>query len=442
MKVSSSSYVENERYNYALYVLQHRAIPSMADGLKSGARRLLWAGRNGEKLKSTTLAGIAMPYHPHGDQSLANTINTLAMPYNNNMCLIDGIGAFGTRLKPGACGASRYTSVKLSKFTKQVLFADLDIIPLQDNYDNTKEEPVHFLPLVPLGLLNPSEGIAVGFASTILPRTLEDIVNSQIKHLQGVKRLKEPDVTFLPLNQTAVQDSENPKRRTFYGKISKFNTSTVLIDDIGFGMSHEAVVKNLIKLLDDGTINSYEDNSRDYIEITVKMERNKLSEYTEEELGDLFKINKSINENMIMIDFDGVKVRDMNYVSMIQEFTDWRLQYYIPRYQKLKDELTVQIQRYIDVITAIDNETNKKLQDYKSRQDLIKYLATLGIVHTDYVADLAVYRFTKEEKAKIEKKLEEANALMAEYNTLLKSEDARKKVYISELKDILKTFKA
>lgn len=435
---NSSSYIEEQRRNYSLYVLQHRAIVSIADGLKAGARRVLWVGRDGHKHKSASLAGLAMPLHPHAAPE--STIDTLAMPYGNNIPLLTGSGTFGTRLKPTACGASRYTSVKISDFTEQVVFVDRELIPMKPNYDNTMQEPVHLLPLVPICLLNPSEGIAVGFASNILSRDLEDIINNQIQHLQG-KKIKEPSVYCKPLNQYGIRDEEKLNRWTFRGEMEIKNTTTVVIRDLGYGVSHESFTRNLLKLLDNGVIVDYTDDSRNTIDVEVKFERKTLSGYSEPELRNLLKVDNSTNENMVLIDFNGQTVLTTDYLTVIKTFTDWRLTFYKQRYQLLKEQLDVQIQRYKDVICAINNDVGSKARKVASRKELITYLGTLSIVYTDYISDLPVYRFTEEEKAKVQAKLDEALKTAKLYDELIKSDDKRKEVYIDELKTVLKRFK-
>jgi len=160
-----------------MYVMQFRSIPCVTDGLKAGGRRVLWTARDGHKYKSATLAGATMPIHPHASPESA--IDTLAAPYGNNIPMFSGDGAFGTLINPTAYGASRYTSVKVSKFTQDVVFRDIEVVPMKENYDGTLEEPVHFLPLVPVALINPSDGIAIGFATNILPRALNDIILGQ-----------------------------------------------------------------------------------------------------------------------------------------------------------------------------------------------------------------------------------------------------------------------
>ena len=203
--ISSPKYIESERRAYSIYVMESRSIISCMDGLKAGGRRSLWTGRNGSKYKTATLAGATVPIHPHADTSGA--INTLAAPYGNNISLFKGDGAFGTRLHPTEYGAARYTSVTVSKFTQDVMFADIEIIPMRDNYDGSTQEPVHFLPLIPVALLNPSEGIAVGFASTILPRKLEDLIQTQLNYLSNSTKKLPLTPHFVPINQSPVVDS-------------------------------------------------------------------------------------------------------------------------------------------------------------------------------------------------------------------------------------------
>ena len=187
--MKSSEYIESQRREFALYTLEQRAIPHAADGLKNAMRRVLWTARNGKHYKSANLAGATIPIHPHDKPEGA--VNTLAAHFGNNVPLLKGEGGFGTLLDPTAYAASRYSSVEVSQFTKDVLFRDIELIPMRPNYDDTLEEPCHFLPITPLPIVNGLQGIAIGFAANILPRELEQIIKCQIAHLNG-KDFKEP----------------------------------------------------------------------------------------------------------------------------------------------------------------------------------------------------------------------------------------------------------
>jgi len=442
--MKSSEYVNNERRDYSLYVLQSRAIPHAADGLKAAARRVLWTARNGSKFKSATLAGATMPIHPH--QSPEGAVNTLAAPYGNNIPLLNGDGAFGTLLAPTAYGAARYTSVKVSEFTKDVVFRDIEIVPLQENYDGTLEEPKHFLPLIPIVLLNPQDGIAVGFASSILPRSLPSIIKAQIDYLEG-RDFYEDLPELVPIKQKAVDWVETGTggyKYTFLGEYEKVNATTIRITNLPYGTTHEKYVEKLNKLEEDGKIQEYTDNSRDSYNIEVRFKKGTLShESMKDEMGVLNYLGllNNVGENMNVINFDGESVWSTNYQEIIQDFCDWRLSWYVKRYERLAGLLEIDIQRYKDVLRAINRNVGGVAKKIGSRSELKEFLTEIGIVYIDYIADLPVYRFTEEEKNKVEQKLKDAEALMKEYRSLLKSPKRRKDVYVEELKDVLTNYR-
>jgi len=437
--MNSSTYINKQRRDYSLYVLQMRAIPSITDGLKAGGRRVLWTARDGKKYKSATLAGATMPIHPHAMPEGA--INTLAAPYGNNIPLLNGDCAFGTLLNPTAYGAGRYTSAKVSHFTKDVMFRDIEIVPMQENYDGTLQEPKHFLPLVPISLLNPSEGIAVGFASTILPRSLENIINAQIKHLQG-KKFPEAFPYFVPTDSEALEGYEEGKsvKWMFEGTYKKVDASTVKITKFPYGLTHTKVINHLLNLEEDGKIINFIDMSQSIINIEVKFKRGGVDKMSRSEMKKLLKLTNTVSENMTVLDFDGKSVWLTNYNDTIKKFCDWRLVYYINRYERLKELVEKDIQKYKDIITAIKKNVGGTAKKIGSRSELKEFLEAIDIVHIDYIADLPVYRFTEEERKKVENKLKAANITLKNYKKLLSSEPERRIIYINELKEVLKNY--
>lgn len=440
--MSGSNYVNSERRDYSLYVLQDRAIPHAADGMKAAARRVMWIARDGKSYKSATLAGATMPLHPH--QSPEGAVNTLAAHYGNNIPLLHGKGSFGTLLNPTAYGASRYTSVKVSQFAKDVVFRDIEIIPMQENYDGTLMEPKHFLPLVPVVLLNPQTGIAVGFASNILPRDLGAIVKSQIAYLEN-KDFYEELPSLKPINQQAkswIEDEEGKITKfVFHGSFEKLNATTIEITNLPYGMAHEKYVEYLSKLEDEEKIQEFEDNSKDQYNITVRFKKGSLSSMSDNDILSYLNLINSVSENMTMIDFDGKRVLKTSYGEFIQMFCDWRLKWYVQRYERLANNVELDMQRYRDILRAIDKNVGGAAKKIGSRSELKDFLTEIGIVHIDYIADLPVYRFTEEEKKKVEQKLAEATVTLKEYNALLKSEPKRRKVFIDELNEVLQNYR-
>lgn len=441
LKPESSDYILNERRAYSLYVMQSRAIPASTDGLKAGGRRALWTARDGKKYKTATLAGATMPIHPHAECS--SSINTLAAPYGNNIPLFKGDGAFGTLINPTAYGASRYTSVSTSAFTNDVLFKDIEIVPMMENYDSTLEEPVHFLPLVPTVLLNPSEGIAVGFATNILPRSLDDLIDAQIAYLKKGKVPTDITPKFSPIDAVAHSREETERGVAYYfnGRCEAKDTSTLVITSLPYGQTHEKVVSKLDDLIEKGIVTDFTDRSKDKINIEVKFKRGYLKAVEETDLLKMLGLTIRHIENLNVLDFTGQVIWSTNPSDLITAFTDWRLTWYVNRYERLRDLLQIDLQRYYDIRTAIENNVGGVARKIQSRSELKELLQELGIISLDYIADLPVYRFTEEERIKNEKRIEEAEAQMREYQELLASEDKRRQVYVSELQEVLTNYK-
>lgn len=436
--LTSSEYINDCHRNFSMYVLQTRAFPSIVDGLRAGGRRLLWTARNGEKQKTATLSGATMPLHPHMDAS--DTVDTLTKPYCNNIPLFTGVGSFGTRLKPDASGAPRYTSVKVSDFTTDVIFADIELVPMVDNYDSTRLEPLHFVPLVPVTLVNPSEGIGVGFSCHILPRALGDIVDGQIAHLQG-KKVKDVPITFVPFEAISIGSEVIKSGNTrwwFEGEFLRMDSSNIHVSNLPYGLDHTTFINHIIGLIENGTIHSYEDHSSNGVSIAIKFPRGALKGYTDEQITSILKLRGSVVENMNVVDFCGTKVVPMTYHKMIAEFTDWRLGWYVKRYELLKSKLERDIQRYRDIITAIKNNVGDRGAKTASKKVLVEWLESIGIVYSEYIADMPIYRLTKEEAAKAQSKLDDALVLLQEYVNLINDPEARRAVYIQELKDVKK----
>ena len=437
--MTSSQYINDERREFSLYVLTSRAIPSICDGFKPSHRRVLWTARDGQKVKSATLAGATMPIHPHA--SPEDAVNTLAGPYVNNIPILDGIGAFGTLLEPGSFGAARYTSVKLSSFTKDVVFVDVEIVPMVANYDDTLEEPKHFLPLIPVVLLNPTSGIAVGFKCDILPRKLSDIVTSQIAYLEGSPFVDDVYPEFTPTKNRAIKrEEETNVRWTFEGEYTILSHNQLRVTKLPYGLTHSRFDEKLLNLKEAFGIVDYEDQSKDKIDIVITFSKGFLTAKQHIQIIGILGLYNAETEIKNVLDFDHKAIMLTSFPEVVQKFCDWRLQWYHTRYQRLYDLVAEEIQRYVDIITAIDSGVAQVASIIKNKNELVAFLREHNIVNLDYIAQLPIYRFTQEEKAKTQQQLVEAQKRQAEYADLLNNPDKRRKIYIKELKEVLKKY--
>jgi DNA gyrase subunit A len=173
--------------DYAMSVIVGRALPDVRDGLKPVHRRVLFAmhelGAHSNKpyYKSARIVGdVIGKYHPHGDQSVYDTLVRMAQPFSLRYLLVDGQGNFGS-VDGDSAAAMRYTEARMSRITHELL-ADLDkeTVDFQPNYDEKELEPTVMPTRVPNLLINGSEGIAVGMATKIPPHNLSEVINGTI----------------------------------------------------------------------------------------------------------------------------------------------------------------------------------------------------------------------------------------------------------------------
>ena len=171
--------------DYAMSVIVGRALPDVRDGLKPVHRRVLYAmnelGAHSNKpyYKSARIVGdVIGKYHPHGDQSVYDTLVRMAQPFSLRYLLVDGQGNFGS-VDGDSAAAMRYTEARMSRLTHE-LMADIDkeTVDFQPNYDEKELEPTVMPTRFPNLLVNGSAGIAVGMATNIPPHNLNEVVNA------------------------------------------------------------------------------------------------------------------------------------------------------------------------------------------------------------------------------------------------------------------------
>ncbi len=183
LPVSLEEEMRRSYLDYAMSVIVGRALPDVRDGLKPVHRRVLFAMHelnndwNRPYKKSARIVGdVIGKYHPHGDQSVYDTIVRMAQDFSLRYLLVDGQGNFGS-VDGDSAAAMRYTEVRLSKIAHELL-ADIDkeTVDFGPNYDGSEKEPLLLPAKIPNLLINGSSGIAVGMATNIPPHNLGEVV--------------------------------------------------------------------------------------------------------------------------------------------------------------------------------------------------------------------------------------------------------------------------
>ncbi len=249
-RVSLTSEVEQSYLGYAMSVIIGRALPDIRDGLKPVHRRCLFAMAemgnryNRATIKSARVAGeVNGKFHPHGDQSIYETIVRMAQEFHMRYPLVQGQGNFGS-VDGDPPAAPRYTEMRMAHIAEMML-ADIDkeTVDFVPNYDETLTMPVVMPTRIPNLLLNGSDGIAVAMATKMPPHNLGEIIGA------CVEVVKNPDATLDDLLQH-IQGPDFPTGAIINGKagiVEAYRTGrgTILVRsraEIVQGSSHDSII--------------------------------------------------------------------------------------------------------------------------------------------------------------------------------------------------------
>ena len=154
-----TNFLSNEYKEFAMYVIEGRAIPSVIDGLKPSQRKIIhisnqiWKNGNEKTLKVFQLSGKVASdcYYHHGDSSLSQSIINMAQKFKNNAPLLEEDGQFGSLRSPQA-GAPRYIGTRLSE-NFRLIYKDFELLEYKEE-EGEQIEPKFFLPIIPKCVLN------------------------------------------------------------------------------------------------------------------------------------------------------------------------------------------------------------------------------------------------------------------------------------------------
>lgn len=437
---TTTDFIKNTSREYSIYVCQFRGIPSVADGLKDAQRKALFVMKSrNEKIKTISLAGLLISenIYLHGDAAACDTISLMAAPYCNNVPLLDGIGAFGTRIGPTDWGAPRYTYVKKNTFTESLIYTDYDIIPLKENYDGSVLEPKNFLPLIPMVLLNGVSGIAVGWSTDILPRNLDKLIDATLAAIDNKKALPEllPEYSSLQTRVRGLGDNAYE----FIGKAT-VDGSSVFITELPPDLTLEKFKARLNKMEDEEQIQTYIDRSTDHINIEVRFKRGSINGWTADKAIEFFKLKSKTTERLVVLDWDGNNIKQYKTPEeLIRDFVEWRVKFYENRYQRLLDIATAQLNFnlalelcYTKGLPAFLPKAENKSVIVEKINDITKSV-NIDDQQKDRIASLPSYRWAKDSYAEILEKIQDLKNTIAEYSSILADKAKMRSIYRQEV---------
>ena len=303
--------------DYAKYVITDRAIIDIRDGLKPIHRRIIWSFYNDgllynkNRTKSANACSSVLKYSPHGDSSVYQAAVRLAND-SVNINLVDGKGSFGTvtsrDIQPGAM---RYTEMRLSPITQE-LIRDIDkgIVDMVDNYDSSRKEPVVLPVGLPMALINPNLGIAVGLASNICGYDLKEVCQNAAKvMLKEEPFIMYPEFStgeYIINNQDMFKQIHNIGRGTIRLRAKyKVENDSIVITNIPYTSTRESIIESVIDLVKSGTIKEVIDiNDNSGIkgfDITIDIKKNTNIEMLMEKLYKLTPLENTFSANFTVL---------------------------------------------------------------------------------------------------------------------------------------------
>lgn len=356
---------------FTQYVIENRALVSVIDGLKTGARKIIHAAftgslRDGKQKKVPNLSGETMNFslYPHGDMSLNSTIVTLSQEhkFNFNPLYIDSQN--GT-LRDDSVSSPRYLYVKLSKY------ADLwkrDIELTERLFDEGQYiEPKYYLPIIPMAIINRQEGMCQGFRFSTMSYSPVDVIDACIKCINDKKAFDKavirPYVRGIKKENWKLEDGVWVN----YGAYTWFDKKKqLIITDLPYDVEYKDFEKLLNKLLDaqeiDDWSNYSEDGNVDYRINCSKSAWVKKPDI-DSEIINMFKLRKQLPNDLLWVLDENKKVLHFETIKdLIVYFIDFRLKKYKDRKKRLVALKEEQLKENSDLIKFISLVCSGKLK--------------------------------------------------------------------------------
>ncbi|KAK7468441.1 DNA topoisomerase 2 [Stygiomarasmius scandens] len=368
-----------------------RSIPSVADGLKPGQRKVIWAcfkRKLKKEIKVAQLVGYVSEhaaYH-HGEASLSQTIVNLAQDFvgSNNINLLAPNGQYGTRDQGGKDHASpRYIHTLPMPLARSVFVPSDDALLNAQKEENKIIEPEWYMPVVPMILVNGAEGIGTGWSTNIPCYNPVDVV-ANIRRLMNEEELVSMHPWWRGFKGEIKLASKN--KYDVFGVVNKIDDSTVEIRELPIHKWTQTYKAELESMMTgdnkDGSIKNYQEHhANEDVHFIVQMDPKELVKAEEKGLLEYFKLtSKLTTTNMIAFDFDGKIKKYESPEVILEEFYGVRMTYYQKRKDYLANELQTVFERLSEQARFVQMIIDRKL-------------SVSGRKKADIVVDLKAHKF-------------------------------------------------
>ena len=325
LPISLEEEMRRSYLDYAMSVIVGRALPDARDGLKPVHRRVLFAMHelnndwNRPYKKSARIVGdVIGKYHPHGDQSVYDTIVRMAQDFSMRHMLVDGQGNFGS-VDGDNAAAMRYTEIRLAKIAHEMLGdIDKETVDFGPNYDGSEKEPLVLPSRLPNLLVNGSGGIAVGMATNIPPHNLNEVVDACLHMLRHPEASIDDLMEIIPAPDfptagviygiSGVKDGYRTGRgrvvmraKCHFEDIDKGQRQAIIVDELPYQVNKKTLQERMAELVHEKKIEDIshiqDESDKSGMRLVIELKRGAVPEvvlnnlYKQTQLQDTFGMN-------------------------------------------------------------------------------------------------------------------------------------------------------
>ena len=458
-KEMKDSYID-----YAMSVIVGRALPDVRDGLKPVHRRILY-GMSGLGVtpdkphkKSARIVGEVMgKYHPHGDFSIYDAMVRLAQPFNIRYTLVDGHGNFGSVDGDGAA-AMRYTEARMTPLALQMLRdIEKETVDFTPNFDGEEKEPEVLPSRFPNLLVNGSNGIAVGMATSIPPHNLCEVIDAAVKLIDEpeatvedlIKIVKGPDFPTgaIIMGKSSVREAY----RTGQGKAvvravaeieeTSHGKQQIIVTEIPYQVNKARLIEKIADLVRDKRVEGItairDESNRKGMRIVIELKRDTNANIV---LNRLYKHTQMQDSfSMIMLALVDGRPKILNLREIISEYLKHQREVVTRRtiFDKKKAEARAHIlEGYLIALDNIDEIIRIIRSSYNDAKEKLMERFDLSEIQAQAILDMQLRRLQGLEKEKIESEYQELLKKIAYYAELLADEKKLMGVVKDELIEI------
>ncbi len=475
--------------DYSMSVIIGRALPDARDGLKPVHRRVLYTMSemgleyNKKYTKCAKVVGQAMGvYHPHGDSAIYDTLVRMAQPFSLRYPLVDGQGNFGS-VDGDPPAAMRYTECRMARMAGE-LMADIEMetVDFVPNYDESTQEPSVLPTRIPNLILNGSSGIAVGMATNIPPHNLTEVVNAAIELVKNpkaglaevLKHVHGPDFPTgaILYGRSGIAEAYRTGRGRFLmrARVAIENVTkdlkALVVTEIPYQVNKATLFKRIAELVENKIVTDIDisadrtrdESDRDGMRMVIGLKRGAQPEIVLNQLYKHTQLQESFS--MIFLAVLNGQPRELGLDEAIRVFIDHRVDVVQRRtvfllrkareFEHIREGYKIALDNLDTVIriiraSASRAEARENLYAWGKGAEIVINLDRERLPHeekgltlrqVDAILELQLYRLTQLSVDEILNELKEIRLKIAEYESILASEEKLRSVIVKELEEV------